>query len=136
MKALTRLWSDMSARQELEQHREKQDLASQEVKLSVIGELNKLAQDAKDLQGDIERSEQEMKDLIDSMSNIGMQAGEELDYAEKLDDDLENAIRTALNAAEALGIGNVPEIDDAVERRANLRKAYNDAYLQWKKLDF
>jgi len=126
----------MSARQELEQHREKQDLASQEVKLSVIGELNKLAQDAKDLQGDIERSEQEMKDLIDSMSNIGMQAGEELDYAEKLDDDLENAIRTALNAAEALGIGNVPEIDDAVERRANLRKAYNDAYLQWKKLDF
>lgn len=136
MKQVEKIWSQLSAKQELEQHREKTDLASQEVKLSVIGELNKLAQDAKDLQGDIERSEQEMKDLIDSMSNIGMQAGEELDYAEKLDDDLENAIRTALNAAEALGIGNVPEIDDAVERRANLRKAYNDAYLQWKKLDF
>lgn len=136
MKQVEKIWSQLSAKQELEQHREKTDLASQEVKLSVIGELNKLAQDAKDLQGDIERSEQEMKDLIDSMSNIGMQAGEELDYAEKLDDDLENAIRTALNAAEALGIGNVPEIDDAVERRFNLRKAYNDAYLQWKKLDF
>ena len=128
MKQVEKIWSEMASK--------KAELSKEKVELSVIGDLNKLAQDAKDLQGDIERSEQDMKDLIDSMSNIGMQAGEELDYAEKLDDDLENAIRTALNAAEALGIGNVPEIDDAVERRANLRKAYNDAYAQWKKLDF
>ena len=128
MKALNKIWSEMASK--------KAELSKEKVELSVIGDLNKLAQDAKDLQGDIERSEQDMKDLIDSMSNIGMQAGEELDYAEKLDDDLENAIRTALNAAEALGIGKVPEIDDAVERRANLRKAFNDAYAQWKKLDF
>ena len=128
MKALNKIWSEMAAK--------KAELSKEKVELSVIGDLNKLAQDAKDLQGDIERSEQDMKDLIDSMSNIGMQAGEEMDYAEKLDDDLENAIRTALNAAEALGIGNVPEIEEAAERRANLRKAYNDAYAQWKKLDF
>jgi len=128
MKQVEKIWSEMAAK--------KAELSKEKVELSVIGDLNKLAQDAKDLQGDIERSEQDMKDLIDSMSNIGMQAGEELDYAEKLDDDLENAIRTALNAAEALGIGKVPEIDDAVERRANLRKAFNDAYAQWKKLDF
>jgi len=128
MKQVEKIWSEMASK--------KAELSKEKVELSVIGDLNKLAQEAKDLQGDIERSEQDMKDLIDSMSNIGMQAGEELDYAEKLDDDLENAIRTALNAAEALGIGKVPEIDDAVERRANLRKAYNDAYAQWKKLDF
>ena len=134
MKALYNLWSDMSARQELEQHREKLD--SQQVKLSVIGELNKLAQAAKDLQGDLEKSEQDMKDVLDSMSNIGMQAGEELDYAEKLDDDLETVIREANDAAQQLGLDSVPEIDDAVERRDNLRRAFNDAYALYKKLDF
>jgi len=134
MKALTKLWSELSAQEQLSSHRE--ELDSQKVELSVIGELNKLAQAAKDLQGDLERSEQELKDLLDAMSNIGMQAGEEMDYAEKLDDDLETVIREAADAAQRLGLDSVPEIDDAVERRANLRKAYNDAYAQWKKLDF
>jgi TolA-binding protein len=134
MKALTKLWSELSAQEQLSSHRE--ELDSQKVELSVIGELNKLAQAAKDLQGDLERSEQELKDLLDAMSNIGMQAGEEMDYAEKLDDDLETVIREAADAAQRLGLDSVPEIDDAVERRANLRKAYNDAYALWKKLDF
>ena len=136
MKQVEKIWSQLSAKQELEQHREKQDLASQEVKLSVIGELNKLAQAAKDLQGDLEKSEQEMKDVLDAMSNIGMQAAEELDYAEKLDDDLETVIREANDAAQQLGLDSVPEIDDAVERRDNLRRAFNDAYALYKKLDF
>lgn len=114
----------------------KEQFASQEVKLSVIGELNKLAQAAKDLQGDLEKSEQDLKDVLDSMSNIGMQAGEELDYAEKLDDDLETVIREANDAAQQLGLDSVPEIDDAVERRDNLRRAFNDAYALYKKLDF
>ena len=136
MKQVEKIWSQLSAKQELEQHREKQDLASQEVKLSVIGELNKLAQNAKDLQGDLEKSEQDLKDVLDSMSNIGMQAGEELDYAEKLDSDLETVIREANDAAQQLGLDSVPEIDDAVERRDNLRRAFNDAYALYKKLDF
>ena len=134
MKALTKLWSELTAQEQLSSHRE--ELDSQKVELSVIGELNKLAQAAKDLQGDLERSEQELKDLLDAMSNIGMQAGEEMDYAEKLDDDLETVIREAADAAQRLGLDSVPEIDDAVERRANLRKAYNDAYALWNKLDF
>lgn len=128
MKALNKLWSEMTAK--------KEQFASQEVKLSVIGELNKLAQAAKDLQGDLEKSEQDLKDVLDSMSNIGMQAGEELDYAEKLDDDLETVIREANDAAQQLGLDSVPEIDDAVERRDNLRRAFNDAYALYKKLDF
>ena len=128
MKQVEKIWSEMAAK--------KAQFASQEVKLSVIGELNKLAQAAKDLQGDLEKSEQDMKDLLDSMSNIGMQAGEELDYAEKLDDDLETVIREANDAAQQLGLDSVPEIDDAVERRDNLRRAFNDAYALYKKLDF
>ena len=128
MKQVEKIWSEMAAK--------KAELASQEVQLSLIGDLNKLAQDAKDLQGDLERSEREMKDVLDAMSNIGMQAGEELDYAEKLDNDLERAIVDAARAADALGLGAVPEIKDAVERRNNLRKAFNDAYAQYNKLDF
>ena len=128
MKQVEKIWSEMAAK--------KAQFASQEVKLSVIGELNKLAQAAKDLQGDLEKSEQDMKDLLDSMSNIGMQAGEELIYAEKLDDDLETVIREANDAAQQLGLDSVPEIDDAVERRDNLRRAFNDAYALYKKLDF
>ena len=134
MKALTKLWSELSAQEQLSSHRE--ELDSQKVELSVIGELNKLAQAAKDLQGDLELSEQEMKDVLDAMSNIGMQAGEELDFAERLDSDLETVIREATDAAQALGLDSVPEIDDAVERRDNLRKAFNDAYALYKKLDF
>jgi len=128
MKQVEKIWSEMASK--------KAELASQEVKLSVIGELNKLSDAAKDLQNDLERSEQNLKDVIDSMSNIGMQAGEELDFAEKLDSDLETVIREALNAAQELGLDSIPEIDDAVERRANLRKAFNDAYALFKKLDF
>lgn len=129
MKALNKLWNELTAQ------REKVDLASQEVKLSLIGELNKLAQDAKDLQGQLERGEQEMKDAYDAVLYVGQQYGAELDYAEKLDDDLERAIVGAARAAEALGMGSVPEIDEANERRDNLRKAFNDAYAVYKRLD-
>ena len=128
MKQVEKIWSEMAAK--------KAELASQEVQLSVIGELNKLAQAAKDLQGELEHWDREMKDVLDAMANIGMQASEELDYAEKLDDDLETVIREARDAAQRLGLDSVPEIDDAVERRNNLRKAFNDAYAQYKKLDF
>lgn len=127
MNQLQKIWSEMTAR--------KEDLASQEVKLSLIGELNKLAQDAKDLQGQLERGEQEMKDAYDAVLYVGQQYGAELDYAEKLDDDLERAIVSAARAAEALGMGSVPEIDEANERRDNLRKAFNDAYAVYKRLD-
>jgi len=135
MKALNKLWNELTAREELAAHREKEDLASQEVKLSLIGELNKLAQAAKDLQGDLERGEQEMKDAYDAVLYVGMQYGEELEYAEKLDNDLERAIVDAARAADALGMGSVPEIDEANERRDNLRKAFNDAYQAYKRLD-
>ena len=65
-----------------------------------------------------------------------MQAGDELDYAEKLDNDLKRAIEDAARAAEELGMGSVPEIDEANERRDNLRKAVNDVYPLYNKLDF
>ena len=136
MKALNKLWNELTAREELAAHREKVDLESQEVKLSLVGQLNKLAQDAKDLQGDLEISEREIKDALDAISRAGMQAGEELDFAEKLDNDLERAIVDAARAADALGMGSVPEIDEANERRDNLRKAFNDVYALYKKLDF
>jgi hypothetical protein len=112
------------------------ELSAKKVELSVIGDLKNLSDEAKDLQNDLNRSEQDMKDVLDSMSNIGMQAGEELDYAEKLDDDLEAAIRKAEAAAKDLGIDSVPDIDDAVDRRSSLRRAFNDAYALYKKLDF
>lgn len=135
MKALNKIWNELTAREELAAHREKVDLESQEVKLSLIGELNKLAQDAKDLQGQLERGEQEMKDAYDAVLYVGQQYGAELDYAEKLDNDLERAIVDAARAADALGMGSVPEIDEANERRDNLRKAFNDAYAVYKRLD-
>ena len=135
MKALNKLWNELTAREELAAHREKVDLESQEVKLSLIGELNKLAQDAKDLQGQLERGEQEMKDAYDAVLYVGQQYGAELDYAEKLDNDLERAIVDAARAADALGMGSVPEIDEADERRKNLRNAFNDAYAVYKRLD-
>jgi hypothetical protein len=127
MKQVEKIWSEMTSR--------KEDLASQEVKLSLIGDLNKLAQDAKDLQGQLERGEQEMKDAYDAVLYVGQQYGAELEYAEKLDNDLERAIVDAARAADALGMGSVPEIDEANERRDNLRKAFNDAYQAYKRLD-
>ena len=64
MKKIESVWADITAKNEAYKQKfskqEKVELSAVEVKLSIIGRLNKLAQDAKDLQGELEGSEREI----------------------------------------------------------------------------
>jgi septal ring factor EnvC (AmiA/AmiB activator) len=127
MKQVEKLWSEMAAK--------KAELASQEVQLSAVKELKKLADAAKDLQNDLERSEQDIKDAIDTLSRLGQQAGDELQYAEKIDNDIETVIREIITAAEAIGFdASIPEVTEAQDRQDSLRKVFNEVYALYKKI--
>lgn len=113
----------------------KAELATHKVELSILKELEKLTQAAKDIQMDLRDSQGEIENAMQALNRAAENVGNELQYAEAIDSDIETVIREAMKAAEALGYdGPIPEVDDAYERRDSLRKVFNEVYELYKKI--
>ena len=127
MKQVEKIWSEMAAK--------KAELATHKVELSILKELEKLTQAAKDIQMDLRDSQGEIENAMQALNRAAENVGNELQYAEAIDSDIETVIREAMKAAEALGYdGPIPEVDDANERRDSLRKVFNEVYELYKKI--
>lgn len=127
MKQVEKIWLEMAAK--------KAELATHKVELSILKELEKLTQAAKDIQMDLRDSQGEIENAMQALNRAAENVGNELQYAEAIDSDIETVIREAMKAAEALGYdGPIPEVDDAYERRDSLRKVFNEVYELYKKI--
>ena len=127
MKQVEKIWSDMAAK--------KAELASQEVQLSSVKELEKLTQAAKDIQMDLRDSQGEIENAMQDLNRAAENVGNELQYAEKIDNDIETVIREIITAAEAIGFdASIPEVTEAQDRQDSLRKVFDEVYALYKKI--
>jgi chromosome segregation ATPase len=126
MKALNKLWSDMSARQELEQHREKQELASQEVKLSAIERLESMIADMRNVAGEIQTSVNDFDQHMDRAYQAYRDMEEESMNASYGMNELDEEIAFVEKAGEELGI-DVPAVKVGRKVMQDVEEAYGQA---------
>lgn len=126
MKALNKLWAEMTA--------PKQELASQEVKLSSIDALKRvtaaLNKSSNEIMDAVERFDQDIDRAISSFNDMDDAAG----TAAAPLSDVDAMIDEVSEAAKSLGI-NVPELEDAILAQSVAEEAYQDALDRLRKYD-
>lgn len=127
MKALNKLWSEITARQELAAHREEQDKKpSKEVKLSLVDAIEDATQDLISEVAELERLIQDFDQFMDRASLAYRDMEQLADQIYRNSEALEGDMDEAQKAAEHLGL-NINAIDaaEAMVRKAD--EAYGDA---------
>jgi len=128
MKALNKLWNELTAREELAAHREKEDLASQKVELATIKEIATMIKRAQSWESEINAYVMNIRDLIDEIDRQAGEARRDYSNASNLIADLERAIVSANAAAEELGINadSIKELSDGLEVMGSLDYALSE----------
>ena len=134
MKALNKLWSELTARQELAAHREKEDLASQEVKLSAVERLEDIIQSMRAAASEINSVVQDFDQYMDRASlayNDMQEAAANANYGMN---ELDEAIDDVAKAAEELGL-TIPAVADGRRVMQDVEEAYGDAEQRLRKFN-
>ena len=134
MKALNKLWSEITARQELAAHREKVDLQSQEVKLSAVERLEDIIQSMRAAASEINSAVQDFDQYMDRASLAYNDMQEAADNANYGMNELDEAIDDVAKAAEELGI-DVPAVADGRRVMQDVEEAYGDAEIRLRKFN-
>jgi hypothetical protein len=108
MKALTKLWSEMTKPQE--------ELASQEVKLGTIDNVQALNRKSVQIGDDAAEYLGELIDITDRLERVLDESRKLLDEGESVANELASELDKGASAAEALGINpdNIPELDNGL----------------------
>lgn len=127
MKALNKLWSEITARQELASHREEQDKKpSKEVKLSLVDALEDATQDLISDVAELEGLIQDFDQFMDRASLAYRDMEQLADQVYRNSEALAGDMDEAQKAAESLGL-NINAIDAAEAMLRKADEAYGDA---------
>lgn len=127
MKALTKLWSELTAQEQLASHREEQDKkSSKEVKLSLVDAIEDATMDLISQVSELEGLIQDFDQYMDRASLAYRDMEQLADQAYRNSEALEGDIDEARKAAENLGL-NINAIDAAEGILRKLDEAYGDA---------
>jgi hypothetical protein len=126
MKALTRLWSDMTKPQE--------ELASQEVKLSAVERLEDIIDSMRSAKDEIETAVSDFDQYMDRAYGAYLDMKEASDNANYGMNELDEEIDFVEKAAETLGI-DVPAVKEGRRVMQDVESAYADAEERIRKYD-
>ena len=135
MKALNKLWNELTAREELAAHREEQDKKpSKEVKLSAVERLEDIIQSMRAAASEINSAVQDFDQYMDRASLVYNNMQEAADNANYGMNELDEAIDDVAKAAEELGL-TIPAVADGRRVMQDVEEAYGDAEIRLRKFN-
>lgn len=135
MKALNKLWNELTARQELAAHREQQDKKPlKEVKLSAVERLEDIIQSMRSAAGEINSVVQDFDQYMDRASLAYNDMEEAAANANYGMNELDEAIDDVAKAAEELGL-TIPAVADGRRVMQDVEEAYGDAEIRLRKFN-